>query len=93
LISINGLQFVAKKFSATSSTASDAIVGFTDAPSFYLDPDSGVSAIMMDMYQNMGNLLALQWYLGSDAHNILLANRGCPRAEQLDIIMAEETFE
>jgi hypothetical protein len=51
---------------------------------------------MMDMYQNMGNLLALQWYLGSDAHNILhnlLANRGCHKAEQLDIIMAEETFE
>ncbi len=60
----------------------------------YLDPDSGVSAIMMNMYQNMGNLLALQWYLGSDAHILhnLLANRGCHRAERLDIIMAE-TFE
>jgi hypothetical protein len=49
---------------------------------------------MMNMYQNMGNLLALQWYLVSDAnilHN-LLANRGCHRAERLDIIMAE-TFE
>jgi hypothetical protein len=57
----------------------------------YLDPDYGVSAIMMNMYQNMGNLLALQWYLGFDAHILhnLVANRGCHRAERLDIIMAE----
>jgi hypothetical protein len=33
-ISINGECSLSQKFSATSCTASDAIVGFTDAPSF-----------------------------------------------------------
>jgi hypothetical protein len=40
-------------------------VGLTDSPK--IDPDSGVAALM-DMYQNMGDSLALQ-YGGSEAHN------------------------
>jgi len=93
-ISINRVQFVAE-IQCNKLYSFRCHSGLHWCSKLYLDPDSGVSAIMMDMYQNMGNLLALQWYLGSDAHNILhnlLANRGCHRAEQLDIIMAE-TFE
>ena len=41
-------------------------VGLMDAPR--LDPDSEVAACLMDMYQNMGDSLALQ-YGGSEAHN------------------------
>lgn len=41
-------------------------VGLTDIPK--LDPDCGVAAALMDMYQNMGDSLALQ-YGGSEAHN------------------------
>jgi hypothetical protein len=41
-------------------------VGLTDSPK--IDPDSGVAAALMDMYQNMGDSLALQ-YGGSEAHN------------------------
>lgn len=41
-------------------------VGLTDIPK--LDPDSGVAAALMEMYQNMGDSLALQ-YGGSEAHN------------------------
>jgi hypothetical protein len=41
-------------------------VGLTDVPK--LDPDCGVAACLMDMYQNMGDSLALQ-YGGSEAHN------------------------
>lgn len=41
-------------------------VGLTDNPK--VDPDSGVAAALMEMYQNMGDSLALQ-YGGSEAHN------------------------
>ena len=41
-------------------------VGLMDKPK--LDPDCGVAACLMDMYQNMGDSLALQ-YGGSEAHN------------------------
>lgn len=41
-------------------------VGLTDSSK--IDPDSGVAAALMDMYQNMGDSLALQ-YGGSEAHN------------------------
>lgn len=41
-------------------------VGLTNIPK--LDPDCGVAAALMDMYQNMGDSLALQ-YGGSEAHN------------------------
>jgi hypothetical protein len=41
-------------------------VGLTDVPK--LDPDCEVAATLMDMYQNMGDSLALQ-YGGSEAHN------------------------
>jgi len=41
-------------------------VGLIDSPK--IDPDSGVAAALMDMYQNMGDSLALQ-YGGSEAHN------------------------
>jgi hypothetical protein len=51
-------------------------MGFTDAPK--LDPDCSVAAVMMGMYQNMGDSLALQ-YGGSEAHNtvrLLTTERG-----------------
>lgn len=41
-------------------------LGLTDSPK--IDPDSGVAAALMDMFQNMGDCLALQ-YGGSEAHN------------------------
>lgn len=51
-------------------------MGFTDAPK--LDPECSVAAVMMGMYQNMGDSLALQ-YGGSEAHNtvrLLTTERG-----------------
>jgi hypothetical protein len=47
-------------------------VGLTDTPK--IDPDSGVAATLMDMYQNMGDSLALQ-YGGSEAHNYVFPER------------------
>ncbi|KAH8962147.1 hypothetical protein BDL97_05G087000 [Sphagnum fallax] len=47
-------------------------MGFTDAPK--LDPDCSVAAVMMGMYQNMGDSLALQ-YGGSEAHNTVFPER------------------
>ncbi|KAG0560065.1 hypothetical protein KC19_10G151800 [Ceratodon purpureus] len=47
-------------------------VGLTDVPK--LDPDCGVAAALMDMYQNMGDSLALQ-YGGSEAHNYVFPER------------------
>lgn len=41
-------------------------LGYTDTVK--VDPDSGVASALMDMYQNMGDALALQ-YGGSAAHN------------------------
>jgi hypothetical protein len=52
-------------------------MGFTDAPK--LDPECSVAAVMMGMYQNMGDSLALQ-YGGSEAHNtvrLLTTERFC----------------
>ncbi|KAG0609702.1 hypothetical protein M758_7G007600 [Ceratodon purpureus] len=47
-------------------------VGLMDKPK--LDPDCGVAACLMDMYQNMGDSLALQ-YGGSEAHNYVFPER------------------
>ncbi|KAG0615581.1 hypothetical protein M758_5G052900 [Ceratodon purpureus] len=47
-------------------------VGLTDTPK--VDPDSGVAVALMDMYQNMGDSLALQ-YGGSEAHNYVFPER------------------
>ncbi|XP_024365419.1 phosphatidylinositol-3-phosphatase SAC1 isoform X2 [Physcomitrium patens] len=47
-------------------------VGLTDSSK--IDPDSGVAAALMDMYQNMGDSLALQ-YGGSEAHNYVFPER------------------
>jgi hypothetical protein len=41
-----------------------------------IDPDSGVAAALMDMYQNMGDSLALQ-YGGSEAHNYVRSSFTC----------------
>ena len=41
-------------------------LGLTDSPK--IDPDSTLANALMDMYQNMGDSLALQ-YGGSEAHN------------------------
>lgn len=50
-------------------------VGLTDTPK--IDPDSGVAATLMDMYQNMGDSLALQ-YGGSEAHNYVRSSLHLP---------------
>jgi hypothetical protein len=47
-------------------------VGLTNIPK--LDPDCGVAGALMDMYQNMGDSLALQ-YGGSEAHNYVFPER------------------
>ncbi|GBG59739.1 hypothetical protein CBR_g54842 [Chara braunii] len=47
-------------------------LGLTDVPK--LDPDGGVATTLMDMYQNMGDALALQ-YGGSAAHNTVFPER------------------
>lgn len=47
-------------------------LGLTDSPK--IDPDSGVAAALMDMFQNMGDCLALQ-YGGSEAHNYVFPER------------------
>jgi hypothetical protein len=90
-ISINRVQFVAK-IQCNKLYSFRCHRGLHWCSKFYFDPDSGVSAIMMDIYQNMSNLLALQWYLGSDAHNILhnlLANRGCHHGWNLWIALGQ----
>lgn len=43
-------------------------LGFISQPK--LDPESGVAGTLMDMYQDMGDVLALQ-YGGSAAHNMV----------------------
>ncbi|CAM6086971.1 unnamed protein product [Calypogeia fissa] len=47
-------------------------LGYTDAVK--VDPDSGVASALMDMYQNMGDALALQ-YGGSAAHNTVFPEK------------------
>ncbi|XP_024519618.1 phosphoinositide phosphatase SAC1 [Selaginella moellendorffii] len=47
-------------------------VGITNVPR--VDPDSTIAAALMDMYQNMGDALALQ-YGGSAAHNTVFPER------------------
>lgn len=54
-------------------------LGFLSSPR--LDPESEVAGILMDMYQEMGDVLALQ-YGGSAAHNMV--RRGSCLRESLD---------
>ena len=47
-------------------------LGLSDIPK--VDPHNSITNVLMDMYQNMGDALALQ-YGGSTAHNIVFLER------------------